>query len=354
MSQVVNPTVPFSSEPNAQGGLDIIGIAGENRLNGSNFNDLITTFDAADTVDAGLGDDRVILQGGDDVFLPGLGNDLVMGGAGDDTIDGGAGSDILSGGLDDDSISGGTGNDLLLGDLGDDTLSGDQGDDQIYGGKGNDIISGGAGSDQGYGGPGRDTLEGDGGNDQLFGNEGNDILSGGAGDDRLHGGIGGDQLHGGSGEDTLRGAAGDDTLRGGTGNDVLMGDGGDDLLIGGAGADTFRFEFFGRNAEPITGPESGNPLGRDRIADFDPREDIIQLDRRIFAAIEEEGTLAPRDFARIQNFRPGSSSGRNARVIYDPASGLLYYNPTGTAGDEVVVVQLDRNLRINNTNFEIF
>jgi len=43
MTQVTNPTTPASSVPNSQGGLNVVGIAGSNRLNGSSGNDSIVT-----------------------------------------------------------------------------------------------------------------------------------------------------------------------------------------------------------------------------------------------------------------------------------------------------------------------
>lgn len=67
------------------------------------------------TVDAGEGDDTVILSQVDNVAFGGAGNDFMAGMAGDDILDGGLGNDLLIGGL---------GNDLLIGGDGDDTLYG--------------------------------------------------------------------------------------------------------------------------------------------------------------------------------------------------------------------------------------
>ncbi len=69
-------------------------------------------------------------------------------------------------------------------------------------------------------------------------------------------------LTGGSGADLLSGGAGDDRLIGGAGADILVDGAGADRLTGGAGADIFVFEM------------DGAP---DRITDFDPAEDRIDL-----------------------------------------------------------------------------
>ncbi|MEL7225129.1 MAG: hypothetical protein AAGL17_09730, partial [Cyanobacteria bacterium J06576_12] len=68
------------------------------------------------------GDNRLIGTDGDDVINALGGNDRVLGGDGNDTIDGGTGSD------------------RILGQAGDDTLLGGSGDDRILGGSGNDVI----------------------------------------------------------------------------------------------------------------------------------------------------------------------------------------------------------------------
>lgn len=88
---------------------------------------------------------------------------------------------------------------------------------------------------QGLGFEGDDTLIGSGGNDQLNGNVGNDILEGNGGND---------VLFGGKNNDTLKGGLGEDILTGGIGQDVFV-------LVQGEGTDT--------------------------IVDFQPGQDVIQL-----------------------------------------------------------------------------
>ncbi|WP_372884158.1 M10 family metallopeptidase C-terminal domain-containing protein [Shimia sp.] len=78
----------------------------------------------------------------------------------------------------------------------------------------------------------------------------------------LSGGDAGERLAGGADHDILYGAGGDDTLLGGAGDDVLIDGTGSDLLSGGEGADIFVMTHDGE---------------RDRITDFDPAEDRLDL-----------------------------------------------------------------------------
>jgi len=156
----------------------------------------------------------------------GDGNDTVWGEAGNDTIDGGAANDHLFGGAGDDLIHGGSGNDFIRGDAGNDSLVGDVGDDLMFGGTGDDFMHGGQGIDELFGSLGNDELHGGDQDDSLLGQENDDILEGGLGNDALDGGPGDDHLSGGNGSDALLG---------GDGNDVLVGGAGADLLDGGLG-----------------------------------------------------------------------------------------------------------------------
>nr|BBA73373.1 hemolysin-type calcium-binding protein [Ochrobactrum sp. PW1] len=82
----------------------------------------------------------------------------------------------------------------------------------------------------------------------------------------LYGGNGDDILQGGNGSDLLYGGAHNDILYGGNGNDILDGGAGNDVLIGGNGSDTFLFNGGG---------------GNDVILDFNPGEDILQIQKGI-------------------------------------------------------------------------
>ena len=178
------------------------------------------------------------------------GPDTLKGGSGADTLIGGAGGDRLWGGAGNDKMTGKRGADHLHGGSGADALRGGGGRDTLAGGADDDRLVSGAGADRAHGGSGADTLKGGGGNDRLWG---------GLNDDRLLGGAGGDRLHGGPGADRLKGGNGADHLVGGSGRDILSGGEGDDVFV-------FR--------KPADSPAGS---GRDRISDFSPGSDHIDL-----------------------------------------------------------------------------
>ncbi len=103
-------------------------------------------------VDAGAGNDSVLLntsvngtlngEDGNDVLTGGSGNDVLNGGAGDDVLDGGDGNDALLGGTGNDALTGGPGVDVMKGEEGDDVINANDGisDSLVDGGPGNDAI----------------------------------------------------------------------------------------------------------------------------------------------------------------------------------------------------------------------
>jgi len=259
--------------------------AGNDRIHGGVEDDIINTFNGADTVFAGDGGDLVTSGEGHDQIWTGLGDDAAYGGGGNDRLFGGAGNDTLDGGDGFDIIHGGTGNDLLIGNLGSDllyggagqdTLRGGVGDDALWGGLADDVLWGDAGFDRLWGADGQDRLDGGGGNDTLWGNAGNDLLAGNIGADKLFGGDGRDRLDGDGGADRLFAGAGDDDVEGGWGNDVLM---------GGFGADSFHFRFSD---------------GRDVIADFGRGADVLVFHDTRFAPGYDTDDFV-RDHARQAN-----------------------------------------------------
>lgn len=102
-----------------------------------------------------------------------------------------AGDDILNGTPKEDLISGKNGNDLIMGLGNDDLLFGEGGMDTVEGGPGDDLVSGGAWNDSLDGGSGADLINGGPRQDDLFGDRGDDTLLGGR-DDTLTGGEGED------------------------------------------------------------------------------------------------------------------------------------------------------------------
>jgi Ca2+-binding RTX toxin-like protein len=274
------------------------------------------------------------------------GRDLLRGLAGNDTLDGGDGDALLLGGAGADALRGGTGNDIAIydgstsgvtvnlatgaasgGDAEGDSLTAIEG---LIGSGGNDILTGNALVN---------VLVGDAGNDSLAGGDGDDRLTGGAGADALHGGAGNDTaIYSGStfgvtvnlatgaawgadaAGDTLRsienlvGSAHADSLTGDARNNVLNGGLGSDVLSVGAGRDVFAFN---------TALGAGNV---DQITDFSPIDDTIRLDDAVFTALGGTGVLSATAFAI------GATAGdADDRIMYDSATGALYYDADGTA-----------------------
>jgi hypothetical protein len=170
-----------------------------------------------------------------------------------------------------------------------------------------------------------DRLQGTGNRDVLLGGDGNDVLVGGAGNDRLEGGKGNDRLEGGTGNDRLVGGDGRDRLIGGNGNDVLVGGAGNDLLTGGAGRDVFVFTALSERT--------------DRISDFDPANDLIDL-RSIFANPAFDGANS---FARFTQF---------VQLVQVGASTEVRIDADGNSGSTALVTL--QNLSVNAVSAEHF
>lgn len=171
--------------------------------------------------------------------------------------------------------------------------------------------------------------------DDLHGGAGRDYLVGGTGDDLLTGGKGRDQLHAGAGHDRLIGGKGDDSLDGGDGADVLHGGRGADLLTGGGGADTFVMR---------------RPLGLghvDTITDFTVGEDGIALNAAGFSL--PAGALAGAAF-----HLGAAAADADDRILYDPASGALLFDPDGSGSAAAILfASLTPGLTLDATAFTI-
>lgn len=146
-------------------GNPIFGTEGNDRLRGTNGNDLIFGFEGNDTINSSNG------------------NDCVVGGPGNDTVNNSNGNDIVFGNEGNDRLNGGNGNDRMIGGPGNDTIDSGNGDDMVTGNEGNDIVKA---------GNGKDNVQGNEGNDDLTGNNGNDLLDGGADIDKATGNLGTD------------------------------------------------------------------------------------------------------------------------------------------------------------------
>ena len=328
---------------------EIQGLAGNDTITGSNFDDLIVGGSGADTMFGLDGDDVFQISGTDsahDDVSGGAGFDQIVGSAADDTfrfrsysgantverIDGGLGVNIIAG-----LATSGSTIDLSTTELvGISRIVGGSGFDRITGSAGNDVIEGGAGKDIMLGGDGDDTflfsgddaatiydeISGGGGYDQIVGEAGDDTfrfymyslgnvverIDGGAGHDVIaaHGTSSSvldlshtvlvdiDEISGGSGSDRLTGSAGDDRIRGGAGNDTLSGGPGKDTAV-----------FGGNFAEYSVSAQSGGRWlvahtagsdGNDSVSGFEQLEfsdGIYSLASGVFTAFGSETNITP-------------------------------------------------------------
>ena len=172
---------------------------------------------------------------------------------------------------------------------------------------------------------GSDSINGYDGWDFISGANGNDTLNGGNGNDKLFGDAGADRLNGGTGHDELWGGSGRDILSGGTGNDWLHGGTGADRLTGGQGRDNFVFDSkFGTS-------------NVDTITDFTSGEDKI-----VISPWQVPGSgltplgLWPGQFYAAAGATEGHD--KSDRIIYDTASGALYYDVDGSGSKDAVQI----------------
>jgi Ca2+-binding RTX toxin-like protein len=170
--------------------------------------------------------------------------------------------------------------------------------------------------------------------ENTSGTAGNDVFWGGAATDRLSGGLGNDQLKGGGGADTLNGGGGKDQLWGGLGKDTLT---------GGAGNDVFVFD------------TKLSKANIDRISDFANKtgnNDSIWLENSIMTKLGS-GTLAKPVKLKADAFWVGDKAhDASDRVIYNKATGALFYDQDGTGSKGAVqIATLNKNLILTNADF---
>lgn len=347
---------------------------------------------AASPIAETQGDDFSLYSTPNDDVLFGLeGNDNLFAGAGNDLIDGGSGLDRLVGSSGDDQIYGESENDLLYGSPGSDTLYGGSGDDGLYGGSDNDTI---------YGGTGDDRIDGDTGLDTLVGGFGNDIYNlkldssdtilelAGQGTDTVRSFFNyslPDQIErlilvgetatsgsgnaldnvittedaalvsgsvpevnhtilGGDGNDLIQSGSGTDTINGQAGNDRLAGWYGTDTLTGGSGADEFIF------ATNYSSYFAGYD-GIDVITDFNLAEgDKLIIPLNGFST----GGLAVGNLPAAQFHSGASATTAAQRLIYNPATGGLFYDRDGLGGNtQQQIAQLATGLSLNQTAIRV-
>ena len=131
--------------------------------------------------------------------------------------------------------------------------------------------------------------------------------------------------------DTLTGTAAADQLRGGGGNDVISGLGGDDRIVGGVGADTMTG---GTGSDTFVFDTAPNAV--DSVTDFNASgtagsSDFIELSAATFTAITTAANnpLSASEFATSSGGGAGDTFSAGVHVIYDSATGNLYYDSDG-------------------------
>jgi Ca2+-binding RTX toxin-like protein len=209
------------------------------RVEGSNFDDIIIGAETADDL-SGLA--------GDDLIIGGQGSDNIDGGDGFDTVDYVDSRFGVTARLDGERGNGGDADgdvlqniERIVGSRADDRLIGGAGDDRLDARDGDDILVGNAGADVLDGGSGVDTaLYVDATGAVTVALDGTDSSGAEAQGDTL---FAIETLIGSNFNDTLAGSSLANTLRGGEGDDVLRGDLGADILDGGAGFDVADYSF---------------------------------------------------------------------------------------------------------------
>ncbi len=381
------------------GGMDIMkGGSGNDTYVVDNVLDTVDeegNSDAADWISASINISLASYTGIENITFTGnaalkaygnAGNNILMGNNGNNWLDGGSGADDLDGGK---------GNDTYIVDSADDSVTelANGGTDVIYSrvtytlsdNIENITLSG----------PKNINATGNALKNTLIGNDGNNVLDGGSEIDSLKGGLGDDSyivdlIKNGNvvklqdtitemasqGTDTLALRAGNLGLStaatltlsanlekidiqltdgnllniiGNTANNSLIGnnvsnklDGGlgNDILTGGAGNDYFAF------SKPLNGSTNV-----DTITDF-TTGDIIQLSKAIFGTLGAAGVLT------ADYFTVGSSAqDANDHIIFDSASGNLFYDKDGIGGAAQVqfgIINLTGGHTLSNADFLVF
>jgi Ca2+-binding RTX toxin-like protein len=347
------------------------------------FNDVLLGDALSNEIRSLGGNDTLTGRGGDDIIWSNDGSSRVSGGAGNDTVVagdiatevghyhipeglGGVEINLAGGFIDETNLQTGTvaantasvdrdtltGIENMVGTGFGDRLIGDAGANVIAAGAGNDFVHGGGGVDTiDYSdargcitldlGAGTATMAGSGAPnksiyvpDEETGAPVELVLVADdkySSTDRL---ISIENAVGSSLRDVLVGSDAANRLDGGDGADRLNGGGGEDRLIGGEGRDAFLFD-------------SALDGGLDTILDFAAADDTMRLDRTVFDAIAADGALA------LSAFREGTEAAdANDRIIYDQASGRIWYDADGSgAGEQVLFAEVTDGTELSRLDF---
>lgn len=323
----------------------------DNRVRGNTGNNILDGGLGADTMSGGAGNDIYVVDNvGDQVIEnAGEGTDLVRSSI-THTLASNVENLVLTGTADlngtgnglNNNITGNSGNNVLLGLGGNDTITGMGGTDWLDGGDGNDWLDGGAGADTLVGGAGNDTFVVDNVGDVVVegANGGTDevrsSISYTLGDNVEHlrllgtanlnatGNELGNNLVGNEGDNILDGKGGNDSLQGFGGSDTLIGGAGNDWLSGAGGADFFVFDAALGN---------GNV---DIVSDFESGVDKLVLGASAGGAPFEGLSTGVLSGAAFDVLGDGTAATADTRIVYNPATGALFYDADGMGSGTAV------------------
>lgn len=212
-------------------------------------------------------------------------------------------------------------------------------------------ITGGVGNDTLESGSGKEVLNGGGGMDTFIVNNAQDTVIAAAGSHSVeftsvsgikaaanvvaltYTGSGAFTGYANSTGTFLTGGHGNDLLDGGAGNDTLDGGGGNDTLMAGAGADQFRFDAPG--------------TGVDRVVGFKAGVDHIALSEAGF------GLTSLSDVTFDIGASPKAVADGHAQILYNSATGALYFDASGGDGHMVQFASLDGHPTLTAASFTL-
>jgi Ca2+-binding RTX toxin-like protein len=126
-SKCVASAITGGTDGITERGVLIIGTSCDDKIKGTEKDEIVYTLGGTDRVFArqgndiiygGLGSDRLYGEQGDDIVIAGTGENLLDGGPGTDVLSAGAGSNLLVGGDDDDELIAGLGTTVMYGGKG--------------------------------------------------------------------------------------------------------------------------------------------------------------------------------------------------------------------------------------------
>jgi Ca2+-binding RTX toxin-like protein len=365
-------------------------------LRGSFYADTLLGNNEVNVLHGLNGSDSLKGYGGTDTLWGGADNDFLYGLNEADTLYGEGGHDTLNGGAGADTMYGGPGNDIYyvddpvdIVDLPTDTvhesagqgfdvvrtstswamtpgsdierlettdatattymqLLGNASGNEIIGNDGDNVIFGGGGADQMTGNAGDDTYYVDNAGDSVdeAGGEGLDwvrtsvswTLTPGADVEMLHAldpfGLDPLMLTGNETGNEIIGNDGSNTINGGEGDDDLTGRGEEDSFLFNTALDD----------EMVADAETNI----DTITDFDVADDTILLAQTIFSS----DLLANNSVAGSQFVIGAAALDANHRIIYNDATGAVYYDSDGVGGAaQIQFATLSAGLALTNFDF---